>query len=346
MIEFRQGNLLEADADALVNTGNCVGVMGKGIALQFKQAYPDNFRAYEKACKRGEVHLGRMVVFSLGKSAPRYIINFPTKDHWKAKSKLDDVRTGLADLIEVIQANGITSIAVPPLGCGNGGLDWDAVYPLIKAAFAAIPAVKVLLYAPQAAPAAETMPIATKQPKMTRGRALLVKLIDLYRSPGYRLTKIEVQKLACFLQEAGENLKLNFVKHTFGPYAENLNHALKDMEGHLLRGFGDRTANSSIFPLPGAVDKADDFLKDEPEANVRLERVAELIAGFETPYGMELLATIHWVAKEDNAAAKDATVATTGVHRWNERKKKLFRAEHIVKAWKHLNQSGWLSGCE
>ncbi len=124
MIEFRQGNLLEADADGLVNTVNCVGVMGKGIALQFKQAFPENLREYELACRRGDVQLGDMFVVRLGHlTCPRYIINFPTKNHWKARSRLDDIRRGLAALVAVVRDLGIESIAIPPLGCGNGGLN-------------------------------------------------------------------------------------------------------------------------------------------------------------------------------------------------------------------------------
>src|SRR5258708_5626595 len=121
MIEFRQGNLLEAEAEALVNTVNCVGVMGKGIALQFKQAYPENFRRYERACRAGEVRLGEMFVFPTGLlSNPKFIVNFPTKQHWKGKSDIDDIRSGLIDLVNVVRANNIGSIAVPPVGCGNG----------------------------------------------------------------------------------------------------------------------------------------------------------------------------------------------------------------------------------
>ena len=249
MIRFCNGNLLEADADAMVNTVNCVGIMGKGIALQFKQAFPDNYKSYAKACARQEVELGRMFVFLTGKiSTPSFIINFPTKNHWKGKSKLSDIKSGLVDLIDVVRRNRIKSIALPPLGCGNGGLDWSSVFPLIEAAFATVPEVSLLLFAPQAAPASADMPVATKRPRMTRSRAIMVKLIDRYREPGYRLTKIEVQKLAYFIQKAGEPLNLNFVKHTFGPYSDSLKHTFNDMEGHMTRGFGDGSTESTIYP--------------------------------------------------------------------------------------------------
>ena len=169
MIELTTGNLLETNTEALVNTVNCVGVMGKGIALQFKQAYPDNFRAYEQACRAGEVQLGRMLTFSTGTLVnPKYIINFPTKRHWKGKSRIEDINRGLIALIDEVQRLEITSIAVPPLGCGNGGLNWSDVRPLIEAAFASLPHVRVLLYAPIGAPDAEAMPVRTTKPRVTQ----------------------------------------------------------------------------------------------------------------------------------------------------------------------------------
>jgi len=153
MIEFRRDDLLKADADALVNAVNTVGVMGKGIALQFKKKFPENFRAYERACKKGEVQVGKMFTVPLEKVAnPRYIVNFPTKRHWREKSRGEYVREGLEDLLREIERLDIRSIAVPPLGCGNGGLDWEAeVRPLIEAAFARKPDLLVYAYEPSLA---------------------------------------------------------------------------------------------------------------------------------------------------------------------------------------------------
>ena len=150
MIEFTQGNLLEARTEALVNTVNTEGVMGKGIALQFKQAFPAMFREYARACAAGEVKLGRMHVVDLGgqPGGPRWIINFPTKGHWRSKSQMADVEMGLQDLVRVIREAGIQSIALPQLGCGLGGLSWDQVRPRIEAALAAVPEVKALVFGP------------------------------------------------------------------------------------------------------------------------------------------------------------------------------------------------------
>ncbi len=153
MISYGKGDLLQADTEALINTVNCVGVMGKGIALQYKRRYPDMFAAYQKACKRGEVAIGKMFVYETGQlEGPKYIINFPTKKHWRSPSQLSYIDDGLIDLIRVIRDLNITSIAVPPLGAGNGGLDWSDVEPRLVKAFSQIPDVNAVLYAPARRP--------------------------------------------------------------------------------------------------------------------------------------------------------------------------------------------------
>lgn len=156
MIERAQGDLLIADTEALVNTVNCVGVMGKGIALQFKKAFPENFKAYEAACRREEVRPGRMFVFETGQMFnPRYIINFPTKRHWRGKSRYEDIESGLKALVREVRQQKIRSIAVPPLGSGLGGLQWSRVKGMITAAFADMPDVRVKLYEPKSSPEAK-----------------------------------------------------------------------------------------------------------------------------------------------------------------------------------------------
>ncbi|MBC8064915.1 MAG: macro domain-containing protein, partial [Chlorobia bacterium] len=247
MIERGTGSLLDSDVEALVNTVNTVGVMGKGIALQFKQAFPKNFIAYEKACRRGEVVPGHMFVFaSDALMNPRFIINFPTKRHWKGSARLADIKTGLDDLVNVIKTHNIKSLAVPPLGCGLGGLRWDDVRPLIETALGNLDGVKVVMFAPGGAPAADSMQVATKKPAMTEKVAALLHVFRRYGVPGYKLTRIEAQKLAYFLQVVGVPLRLEFAKYTYGPYAEKLNHWLQRLDGHYIRGYGDRTQNSPM----------------------------------------------------------------------------------------------------
>jgi O-acetyl-ADP-ribose deacetylase (regulator of RNase III) len=346
MIKEGHGNLLHADVEAIVNTVNCVGYMGKGIALQFKQAYPENFHAYQKAVRAGIVRPGAMFVFETGRCInPKLIINFPTKRHWRGKSRLDDIRSGLLSLVEVIKSRGIRSIAVPPLGCGNGGLDWNVVRPMIREALAPLSGVEVTLYPPGEAPTAHEMLIQTATPNMTAARALFVRAIKQYQQSDYRLTLLEIHKLAYFLQEAGEPLKLRYTAGPYGPYADNLNKVLERIEGHFTRGFdGNRKPDTELQLLPGAVEQADRALEDLPESRVRLSRVADLIAGFETPYGMELLSSVHWVATHGDRRATDEAAAVKLVHGWNERKERMFSPEHIQVAWQRLEDERWIEG--
>ncbi|MCP4689191.1 MAG: macro domain-containing protein [Desulfobacterales bacterium] len=342
MIEYAKGNMLTADAEALVNTVNCVGVMGKGIALQFKKAFPDNFKAYEKACRSKEVQPGRMFIYKTNSLInPRFIINFPTKRHWRGKSRYEDIEAGLNVLPRDVKRLGIKSIAIPPLGCGLGGLDWQKVGKLIEKSFSELPDVRVLLYKPRGAPDAKDMPVRTSKPRMTVARALFIKLIQQYAQYAYRLTLLEIQKLAYFLQEAGQPLRLNHVKHFYGPYAHNLNKVLEIMEGHFIRGYGDaQRPDVEIELLPDAVDAADRFLEKHAEEKERLERVANLIDGFETPYGMELLSSVHWVVACDGVAGETQDVVHA-FKSWNNRKATLFQEKHIDIAYERLRAEGW-----
>lgn len=344
MIEPTQGDLLSADAEALVNTVNCVGVMGKGIALQFKLRFPENFRLYEQACRAKKVEPGHMFVFENPAGVhPRFIINFPTKRHWKGKSKIEDIESGLLDLINVVKEKGIKSIAVPPLGCGNGGLQWRIVRPIIEEAFEAVPEVRVLLFEPTGEPSARAVKVNTKRPEMNRARAMFVRLIDDYPSKEDGLTSIVAQKLAYFLQEGGEPMRLKYVAYHYGPYADNLNHFLQRLEGHFFRGCGVRgSSKMDLEVLPEAVADARAYLEAHPDGLDRLARVKRLIDGFESPYGLELLATVHWVTIADPAAADEVSLAISGVQKWSPRKNKLFSERHITKAWEHLRKLGWL----
>ncbi|WP_106496405.1 type II toxin-antitoxin system antitoxin DNA ADP-ribosyl glycohydrolase DarG [Lentibacillus sp. Marseille-P4043] len=341
MIILKQGNLLEDEAEALVNTVNCVGVMGKGIALQFKQAYPKVFSVYQQACRRKEVVPGKMhVVETKSLFNPKYVVNFPTKRHWKNKSQMSDIKSGLEDLIKVIKELNIKSIAIPPLGCGNGGLKWSEVYPIIETAFEQLSNVDVHLYEPAGSPKPDKIKIRTDRPKITRARALFLMLMNDYSIPGYKLSLLEVQKLAYFLQIVGEPLRLRFEKGKFGPYADNLNHVLERLDGHFIRGFGDRSRDAEIYLIGNATDYAEQFLKDDREAFEHLEKVRDIIQGFETPYGLELLATVHWVADNKPEIQDDVQKIVEEVHNWNERKRKIFKEKHIGKAWEHLNVIG------
>lgn len=299
MLRYTQGDLLRAQAEALVNTVNTVGVMGKGVALQFKRAFPDNYQAYAAACKRGEVQIGRIFVHDRGLlEHPRYILNFPTKKHWRQRSRLEYVEEGLKDLVRVIQALGIRSVALPPLGVGNGGLPWPEVKKRIEVTLGSLEGVDVLIFEPNEEPRSRSIAPLPQKPRLTPVRAALLKLFGLYGGLGEVLGRLEAQKLAYFLQEAGLDLRLAFVRQKYGPYAEALNHVLERLEGHYIQGFGDRTRASEIRLMPEAFNEAVLFLADHSVADEAVSRAAAWVEGFENPYGLELLATVHWAVKK------------------------------------------------
>ena len=345
MIEFTTGDLLKADAEALVNTVNCVGFMGRGIAAQFKRAFPENFKAYQAACRREEVRPGEMFVVETGQlTPPRLIINFPTKRHWRSRSRIEDIDAGLEALVAEIDRREIRSIAVPPLGCGLGGLAWSDVRPRIEQALADLPDVRVLVFEPKGKPAAKAMVKSAEPPKMTPGRAVLVGLMQRYLGglldPFVSL--LEVHKLMYFQQEAGEPLRLRYVKAPYGPYAENLRHVLARIDGHMVSGYADGgdTPDKQLEVVPAALEDADVLLERTPDTLERFRRVSDLVDGFESPFGMELLATVHWVATREGIATP--AEAVDAAYRWNDRKRR-FAAEQIELAWTVLASKGWLA---
>ena len=344
MIEFRSGDILKDDAEALINTVNCVGVMGRGIALQFKNAFPENFKAYAEACQQGVVLPGRMFVFETGQlTPPRYIINFPTKRHWRGKSRMDDIEVGLKALVEVIRAKRICSIAIPPLGSGLGGLNWLDVKPRIEAALRPLADVRAIVYEPKGAPASDTMTHSREVARMTAGRAALVELTHRYLGGLLDpfVTLLEVHKLMYFMQEAGEPLRLKFKQALYGPYAENLRHVLHAIEGHFVSGYADGgdAPDKQLKLVPGAVAEAAEFLTQHGETRARFNKVAELVEGFESPFGLELLSTVHWVMKHQAVRSLDDVVART--YAWNPRKRQ-FTVRQIGIAMNVMSQNGWV----
>ena len=344
MIEYRSGDILKSEAEALVNTVNCVGVMGRGIALQFKNAFPENFKAYAAACKREQVQPGRMFVFETGQlTPPRYIINFPTKRHWRGKSRIEDIEAGLVALVAEIRARGIRSIALPPLGAGLGGLDWSAeVRPRVEATLRALDDVQVIVCEPHGAPASDVMKHRREVPKMTAGRAALVELMHRYLGGLLDpfVTLLEVHKLMYFLQEAGEPLRLRYKAAPYGPYAENLRHVLHAIEGHLIAGYDDGgdAPDKPLTLVPGAVDEAAAFIAEHRETRERFDRVAALVEGFESPFGLELLSTVHWVLRHEPVHTLPDVVART--YAWNDRKRQ-FTPRQIGIAADVLANKGW-----
>jgi len=348
MIEYKSGDILEDTAEALVNTVNCVGVMGRGIALQFKNAFPENFKAYADACKQNKVKPGSMFIYKIGKlHSPHYIINFPTKRHWRGKSRMEDIESGLEALADAIKQYHIRSIAIPPLGSGLGGLDWNRVKSRIEKALRPFEDVRVIVYEPKGAPSTEKMSHVREVPKMTAGRAALVELIHRYLCGLLDpvVTLLEVHKLMYFMQEAGEPLRLKFKKGPYGPYAENLRHVLNAIEGHFVSGYADGgdTPDKQLELVQGAIEDAQAFLKHNAATRRRFDRVAELVEGFESPFGLELLSTVHWVmAKEDARLRNDVERLT---YAWSERKRQ-FTPRQIALTVDVLKRHGWVGDAE
>ena len=340
MIKFTQGNLLEARAEALVNTVNTVGVMGKGIALMFKERFTENFQRYAAACKAKEIRTGQVFVTEVRElDGPRWVINFPTKQHWRAPSKLEWVIDGLQDLRRFIVDKGIMSIAIPPLGAGNGGLDWAEVKPQIEEALGDREGVDILV----CEPTDKYQNVAKRSgvEKLTPARALIAELVRRYWVLGMECSLLEIQKLAWFLECAIERLtpndnplKLGFTADKYGPYANRLDHLLNSLDGSYLH-CDKRIADAGPQDVIWFVDERRDYLQtylkgaDAKPYTEALETTATLIDGFESPFGMELLATVDWLLAREHCEASIAGIRE-GLCRWPagaetaERKNRLF----------------------
>ena len=345
MIKYKTGNLFTEDVEAIVNTVNCVGVMGRGIALQFKKTYPDNFKAYAAACKRNEIKPGKMFVYETYTiTNPKLVINFPTKRHWRGKSRLEDIELGLEELSKIISKYKINSIALPPLGCGLGGLDWSIVKERIEFYLASLTNIQIIVFEPKGAPKSVTIPKNQKIPNMTPGRAALIELIKRYQDGLLDpfVTLIEVHKLMYFLQETGQQLRLNFTQASYGPYAENLRHVLNAIEGYFISGYADGgdKPDKILKLVPGAYEDATKFLDEHNKTKKCFEQVSDLVEGFESPFGLELLSTVHWIVKRKNVNNIDEVISQT--YNWNERKKQ-FSPRQIKIALSVLSKKQWIT---
>lgn len=341
MIKFLKGDLLQSDAEALVNTVNTVGVMGKGIALQFKNQYPYNYKVYKEACKKGELKVGEvLVVKDSDILREKYIVNFPTKEHWRSPSKISYIQQGLDALKESIKEYHIKSIAIPPLGCGNGGLDWNIVKPMIISALDNCE-TDIYVYEPNLqiknTLQSEQRIIGTK---LTPGKAMLLYLMFHYESVGDISSLFSANKLAYFLQESGENLKLKFQAHHYGPYAVQVNHVLYSINGIYLKGLEQNEAKA-FEPLLLNYEKYKEVeayvhTQLKQEQRDRLKAVLSLIQGFESTYALELLASVDFSSKQEGVNSVEDI--KDHIKKWNQRKANLFKDEHIELAYTHLKK--------
>ncbi|MGB6690935.1 MAG: macro domain-containing protein [Terracidiphilus sp.] len=335
-----------------MNTVNTVGVMGKGIALMFKEAFPNNFRAYEYACKRNQVQVGHMFVTENSAfKGPRWIINFPTKQHWRPPSKIEWIVEGLRDLRRVINEHGIHSVALPPLGSGNGGLDWLDVKPEIERALSDLEGVEILVFEPIEKYQNVAKPTGVE--KLTAARAIVAEMVRRYWVLGVDCSYLEVQKLGWFLERTVEVLGiddpfkgLRFNADRYGPYSERLRFLLNGLDGtylHCDKRLSDAGPTDTIWFNEERRGRLDLFLQQEENQPLKkvLKLTAEKIDGFESPFGMELLATVDWLIVREHCKP-DVESIRDGLMRWPaggaaaERKLRLFDERLIGLALERL----------
>ncbi len=341
MVFFQKGDMLHAKAEALVNTVNTVGVMGKGIALQFKEAFLHNNKIYIEACKNKELQPGKLLAvwdnnLLLGR---KLIINFPTKTHWRQPSKYEYIEKGLFALKDLIEKEKIRSIALPPLGCGNGGLDWNLVKPLIVQYLQNLP-IDVYVYEPnEQIKQILQQQESKKEVKLTPARAQLLYCLFAYESMGEYSSLFAANKLAYFLQRMGQPLKLDFKAHHYGPYAIGVEKVLYALNGVYLKGLEQGEAKA-FEPLQLNYQKWNEvktYVEKElkPEDGHRLNNLLKLINGFTSELSLEILATTDFIIHQKPGSSLEEVLVAIG--QWNRRKSELFKSEYVGIAYEHLN---------
>lgn len=339
-MKFTIGNMFDCEAEAIVNTVNTVGVMGKGVALQFKERFPVNYSLYQSACKKGEIQIGKMFITSTNSLMnPKWIINFPTKKHWMHKSSYAYIEQGLDHLLEQVNALNIQSIAIPPLGAGQGGLEWNKVKQIIINKLGSLN-IDITIFEPST-----SIKALNKLPKshLTKPRALVLALIAQYRKLGYEISLLEIQKLAYFLQRMGQSdLKLNYKQYLYGPYAHNLQHLLHELEKGYInseKSVFDSKPLDLIYLNNDIIEEVLNYVSNEcsTEDKERLSNVFSLMSGFESPFGLELLASVDWILNENptNNTLSEIEVKEK-IKQWSERKDNNFNLDHVRSAQQRL----------
>lgn len=352
-----EGNIFKSKAQTWVNTVNTVGIMGKGIALGFKRRFPDMFADYAERCQRGEVRLGIPYLYKRPK--PPWIINFPTKEHWRSVARLDAIVEGLQHLERNYRSWGVQSLAVPPLGCGEGQLEWRIVGPTLYRFLSRLQ-IPVELYAPFGTPHEELQPSYLEQLSLenvevkdlpgSRVPAAWVALVDIlheieqdrFHSP---IGRIAFEKLAYFATEAGIDTGLKYERSSFGPWAEQ---GGKRMRARLINnGLLVERQRGQMFQVgvgPTFQDAAHAFKDDLGQWRQAIERVADLLRRMRTTRQAEVAATVHFVAGELNAQHKHPTEADvlTAVMQWKARRQPAFRDRDVAEAIRNLALLGWI----
>lgn len=339
MIHFTEGNILESSAQALVNTVNTEGVMGKGIALQFKKAFPHNFKVYKEACDRKEIGVGKLLMTKdkslLG--GEKWIINFPTKTSWRKPSEYSYIEKGLEDLISLIKREGISSIAIPPLGAGQGGLNWEKVKSILLSKLSDLD-IEIFIYEPTSKIKEE---LKKERVKLTPARAMLLAMLyELVRN-GEFASEFAAEKIAYFLQKFGaiEEMKLQFQPNFYGPYSSKIRHVLYYLNGSYVKGYSakDKKPFEELEMIMEGEKDVMSFL-NLPENKKHLEtveRTKRFLEGFYSNFALELLSTVDFIEREFHLKEEDAIRAK--IEDWSDRKKMLFsNPSFITKAVQQL----------
>lgn len=332
MIHYITGNLLESDAEALVNTVNTVGVMGKGIALQFKNAFPNNYKKYSEACKNKELNVGQLLVTEENVlSGKKTIINFPTKTHWRLPSEYKYIEAGLVELVKVIKEKNIKSIAIPPLGAGNGGLDWNKVKPILEKYLSQTEA-EVLIYEPNAT---ITEVLKKERVKLTPARAMLLSVLYDLAKNGEFVSEFASEKIAYFLQNFGakDAFKLEFKQNFYGPYSGKVKHVLHYLNGSYIMGYSskDKRPFEELGIVMESEKEVDEYLS-KPENNeykAIAEKTKAFLSGFYSAFGLELLSTIDFIMKEKSITEEKEVI--NYLENWSNRKKTMFTNPQFVR---------------
>ncbi len=345
MIKYTKGNLLEAPVQALVNTVNTVGVMGKGIALQFKEAFPTNLKAYLEACKEGWLQPGKLlVVREETLDGEKVIINFPTKIEWFKKSRYEYIEEGFKELVKVIESEEIKSIAIPPLGCGNGGLKWEKVRALMERYLSPLTDVEIIIYEPsEKVKEILKKEESTKHITLTPARAMLLYAMFYYETMGETSSLFVANKLAYFLQRLGEKSfnRLKFEASHYGPYSVQVVHMLHDLTGKYLKGLEQMKAKA-FEPLELQYDRVKEvsgYIKKKltQEQRNRLKNLITLIDGFQSALSLEVLASVDYVLRKKPGIQENQVLRT--IQSWSERKRKLIQGKHVQIALQHLHSN-------
>jgi O-acetyl-ADP-ribose deacetylase (regulator of RNase III) len=338
-MEYIIGNLLEATTQALVNTVNTVGVMGKGIALQFKENFPHNYEIYAAACQRKEVEIGKMLVVKENTiKGEKLIINFPTKTEWYRKSQYKFIEEGLIDLVRVIHEYGIKSISIPPLGTGNGGLKWEKVKELMDRYLGTLANVDIFIYQPNDAVKKVLQKESKRTTELKPGRAMLLYALFKYERMGEVASLFAANKLAYFLQRSGEELRLDFVAYHYGPYAKAVEKVLYSMNGSYLSG-PEQMKLKPFEPLQlnyERLPEIEEYVAKNltPAQQRRLDDLFVIIEGFESTLSLEILASTDFILAKEGKMEEDQLLAK--IQSWNKRKKDLISGEYITIALEHL----------